>query len=95
MAARPQLVEVTLLVLAAEFGGTGQQLVGDRDGRAPAEAGIERAQQRVLAARGGGEVGCAVDDSIVGDEHSPTVGVATDTRWRAKPVYFVRRPGCR
>ncbi len=72
MAARTQLVEVTLLVLIAEFGGAGQQLVGDRDGRPPAEAGIERTQQRVLAARGSGEVGCAVDDSIVGDEHYST-----------------------
>jgi hypothetical protein len=69
---------VTLLVLTAECGGAGQQLVGDRDGRTPAEAGIERAQQRVLAPRGGGEVGCAVDDSTVGDEHSPTVGAGTD-----------------
>ena len=65
-----QLVEVALFVLAAEFGGAGEQFVFDGDRRPPAEPGVERAQQRVLAAGGGCEVGGAVDDAIVGDEHA-------------------------
>ena len=64
-----KLVQVALLVLAAEFGRAGEQFVFDRDRRPPAELGVERAQQRVLAAGGGREVGGAVDHSIVGDEH--------------------------
>ena len=66
-----QLVEVPLLVLAAEFGRAGEQFVVRRDGWPPAEPGVERAQQRVLAAGRGCEVGGAVDHSIVGDEHVP------------------------
>ena len=66
-----QLVEVALLVLAAEFGGAGQQFVFDGDRGTPAELGVERAQQRVFAARGRGEVGCAVDDSIVATNTLP------------------------
>ncbi len=66
-----QLVEVALFVLAAEFGRAGEQFVLGGDRRAPAQPGVERAQQRVLAARRGREVGGAVDHSIVGDEHVP------------------------
>ena len=58
-------------MLAAEFGGAGEQFVLGGDRRAPAQPGVERAQQRVLAARRGCEVGGAVDHSIVGDEHVP------------------------
>ena len=65
-----ELVEVTLLVLVAEFGGAGEQFVVGRDRGAPAELGVERAQQRVLAAGRGCEIGGAVDHSIVGDEHA-------------------------
>ena len=72
-----KLVEVALFVLAAELGGAGQQFVFDGDGRAASEFGVERAQQCVLAAGGGCEVGCAVDDAglgpVRGDEHDATV----------------------
>ena len=72
-----KLVEVALFVLAAELGGAGQQFVFDGDGRAASEFGVERAQQCVLAAGGGCEVGCAVDDAglgpVGGDEHDATV----------------------
>ena len=75
----PQLVEVALLVLAAEFGCPREQFVLDGYRRSPAELRVERAQQRILAARGGGEIGCAVDDAIVGDEHAATVCEPADT----------------
>ena len=82
----PKLVEVALFVLAAEFGCPREQFVLDGDPRSPAELRVERAQQRVLAARGGGEIGCAVDDAIVGDEHAATVCEPADTSaLRAKP----------
>ena len=81
----PQLVEVALLVLAAEFGCPREQFVLDGDRRSPAELRVERAQQRILAARGGGEIGCAVDDasrrfgSLGGHEHAATVCEPADT----------------
>jgi hypothetical protein len=37
----PKLVEVALLVLAAEFGCPREQFVLDRDPRSPAELGVE------------------------------------------------------
>ena len=69
-------------MFAPEFGGPGEQLVGGRNGWAAIEVRIEGAQQRVLAAGGRGEVRCAVDDSIVGDEHRLTVGPLADTKVR-------------
>ena len=68
-----------MLVLAPEFGGAGKQFVFHRDGRTPAELCVERAQQRVLAARGRGEIGRAVDDSVIVDEHAVTVWQPADT----------------
>ena len=61
-----EFVEVPLFVLVAELRGAGEQFVVGRHVGAPAEAGVERAQQGVLAPRRGGEVGCAVDDAAVG-----------------------------
>ena len=72
-----KLVEVALFVLTAELGGAGEQFVFDGDGGAAPELGVECAQHRVLAAGGGCEVGCAVDDAglapVGGDEHDATV----------------------
>jgi len=48
---------------------------------ATAELGVERAQQRVLATGGRREVGCAVDDLVVGDEHAATVCEPADTKF--------------
>jgi hypothetical protein len=73
---------MALLVLAAEFGCPREQFVLDGDRRSPAELRVERAQQRILAARGGGEIGRAVDDAIVGDEHAATVCEPTDSSAR-------------
>ena len=73
---------MALLVLAAEFGRAGEQFVLRRHRRPPAEPGVERAQQRVLAAGGGCEVGGAVDHSIVGDEHVRNCRWPPDTQGR-------------
>ena len=73
-------VEVALFVFTAELRGARQQLVLDRHSGPAAQLRVERAQQRVLAARGGGEIGCAIDDAIVGDEHAVTVCEPADTR---------------
>ena len=70
-------------MLAAELGGAGEQFVFDGDGRAPAEFGVECAQQCVLAAGGRREVGCAVYDAVLRalgyDEHAATVSQRCDT----------------
>ena len=60
-----KVVELTALVVVAEAGGAGEQLVLDQNLRTAAELRVEGAQQRVLAPRGGGEIGCAVDDAVV------------------------------
>ena len=70
-----QVVELAALVLVAESRSAGEQFVVDVDLRAPPELRVEGAQQRVLAPRGGGEIGCAVDDAVVGRTNTrPTVG---------------------
>jgi hypothetical protein len=79
-----QLVEVTLLVLAAEFGCPREQFVLDGDRRTPAELRVERAQQCILAPRCGGEIGCAVDDAVVGDEHAVSLCEPADTSGEAR-----------
>ena len=61
-----QFVEMALLVLAAELGRPGKKVVVCRHRGAPAELGVERAQQGVLAPGCGGEVGRAVDDVVAG-----------------------------
>src|SRR3954469_14857184 len=75
---------MALLVLAAEFGCPREQFVLDGDRRPPAELGVKRAQQCILAARCGGEIGCAVDDAVVGDEHVATVCEPPDTSPQAQ-----------
>ncbi len=75
-------------MLAAEFGCPREQFVLDGDRRSPAELGVERAQQRVLAAGGGGEIGRAVDDAVVGDEHAATVCEPADTETLPRLLEF-------
>ena len=77
-------VEVALFVFTAELRGARQQLVLDRHCGPAAQLRVERAQQRVLASRGGREVGCAVDDLVVGDEHGATVCEPADTKFSPK-----------
>ena len=85
-----KLVEVALFVFTTELGGPGEQFVFDRDRGTPAELGVERPEQGVLATGSRGEVRCAVDDSVAGsfrcDEHGATVGAKPDTSRRCQPV---------
>ena len=71
-------------MFAAELGGAGEQFVFDGDGRAPAEFGVECAQERVLTAGGCREIGRAVNDAAAGDEHGATVGERGDTSPQAR-----------
>ena len=76
-----------MLVLAPEFGGAGEQFVFHRDARTPAELRVERAQQRILATGRRGEIGRAVDDSAIVDEHAVTVWQSTDSGFAAGAGY--------
>ena len=69
--ARDELVESALFVCITQLGGPSEQFVViGRHRFAASQFRVERAQQRVLAAGGGREVGGAVDHSIFGDEHA-------------------------
>ena len=82
-----ELLEGALFVRIAQLDRAPKQfvVVGIDRGSAT-ELGIEGAQQGVLATRRRGEVGCAVDDLVVGDEHGATVGEQPDTSRRRQPV---------
>jgi hypothetical protein len=67
---RAESVEFAALMLGAEKGGSLEQFVLNGDGGAPPQLGVEIPQQGVFAAGRGGEIRCAVNDPVSGDEHS-------------------------
>jgi hypothetical protein len=83
-----QVVEPAPLVRFAQLRGAAQQLfLVDLGFWVPAQLVVECPQQRVLAAGGRCEIGCAVDDAALDDEHAVILSGGPTSPGRAATLH--------